>query len=79
MITDSLILELFSLALKVNQETKYAVYCGLRGHVKYVELRVATDKDVLYNEIIYDIELYLYEDSEERVKGAINYLNSFLQ
>lgn len=83
--TDKLILELFALALRVNRETDYAVFCRLEGHVNWVELSIGKNKHTDYSEKLFSKHTYLPDDSitvEDTTKGiseAIEFLNTLLK
>lgn len=73
--------EIFSLALEINTETKFAVFCDFHGHVNQLEVRIKQDKENANRDAADKFEIYLTpyskpedDDYEEDVEKIITRL-----
>ena len=71
--------EVFDLIIKINEETEFAAFVQLSGHVNSLRLFIGKNKEEGYNEWIYNAEFYYSGElasDDMIVKGIINNLKA---
>ena len=74
--------EVFDLIIKINEETEFAAFVQLSGHVNSLRLFIGKNKEEGYNEWIYNAEFYYsgeLESEDIKVKGIVNNLKAILE
>ena len=69
--------EILDLLIKINEETEFAAFMQLSGHVNSLRVFIGKNKEEGYNEWIYNAEFYYSGElasDDMRVKGIVNNL-----
>lgn len=73
---------IFDLIMRINEETKYAAFINIGGHVNNLRVFIGKNKEEGYNEWIYNAEFYYtgeLESDDMKVKGIVNNLKAILE
>ena len=73
---------IFDLIMRINEETEFAAFMQVNGHVDRMRVSVCKDKERRYNEKVYEAHFYyagVLKATNRQVEAIVNNLKEFLE